>query len=267
MDTTSLYTSIVASLIAAFIGFLIGLLFERVGRYFLKKHFVRQLLQLPPGKVHIVLAAPAYLVPGTMDTTTTPTNVPLATISNILAYRHMVDLLHRAYPKREVRLHFSSNFPSDFIGDNVITIGLPKANRVTGMIMNRLSPPVVFEDHTLHDKRTGKRMTPEAIDQQVIDDYGCLIRAQNPWNREGSIVFILAGCHPFGNKAAADYLCRRNLFDIYRAQPSLMSKLLPSRFPLFLNRKIENPYYQIIVKTSIIEYFSSPPEKILHYPL
>jgi len=191
----------------------------------------------------------------------------MATIGTVFAYQSVVNLLQRGYPHlRNIGFYFSQDFPAGFYGDNLILIGFPKTNRVTNDVFERLRPPVVFDGHQLVEQATGQRFTAKLAEGvRVVEDYGCFVRARNPYNPE-SVVLVLAGSQTYGMKAAADYLDSVCLSG-GRLRGRLSMLILRRRPAGSASRTLESVHCQVVLKVHVERYFTSSPEVVAQFSL
>ena len=140
----------------------------------------------------IVLATPYFVIPGTTNISR-ENGVPLTPLGPVFAFKSITNLIATAYPDLpNSKLYFASDFPEEQLDRNLFLIGFPKANKITRSVMDDLDLPLVFDNHTLINKDTKKPIYDAVIENDVVvEDYGCLIRAPNPY-KEGSVVFIFA---------------------------------------------------------------------------
>jgi hypothetical protein len=268
MTWQALQGGVLQNLVAALITFLLGLGLGWLGQRILSKRSARQLLSLPDGKVHIVLASPSYLRPGE-TTSTTNASVPIATIGTIFAYRHIVDLLRRRQPKGKdsLSVYFSAEFPPALLADNLILIGFAKTNLITRDVTKRVPLPVLVDDHIWHDTITTADYAAVIEAGHITEDYGALIRVVNPYNRN-SIVYIIAGSQTYGMKAAAEFLNNRNLLEITEAYvPERIYSHIPHFLYPLIAKNGRKRHYEIIVQTHVKSYFTSEATRVCSYPL
>jgi hypothetical protein len=249
-------------LVAAPLGFLSGLLFVWISQWYFRKKPIRQMIGFDESIGHaFVLATPVYIVPGTTQTKATK-GVPLFGLGPVFAYHHFRWLLQMAYPQAyQTILYTADSFPTEMYARNLILLGFPLSNPITQRVMADLSLPVAFKNHDLVDAKTGKTLHKATVEKdEVLEDFGCLIRAPSPYHH-GAVIFILAGCQTYGVKAAADFLRIENLSKIWNIGGSGFFARLIARFPLLSSRRKRNEFYQIIVKIKIRQqYFTSAPE-------
>ncbi|MEN3306100.1 MAG: hypothetical protein V7603_2302 [Micromonosporaceae bacterium] len=260
MGVRALFEGILTNLVAALPLLLVGLLSGWVSRYVFERHAIRRSLGFPHERIHIVLATPLYITPGTNRPKRSP-GVPMATIGTVFAYQHVVNLLLRGYPgMRKVSLYFSDDFPPSFYEDNLILIGFPQTNRVTRSVMARLALPIQFDDHVLVERETSRSFCARVESGSITEDYGCLVRARNPFNPR-SIVYILAGSQTYGMKAAAEYLD-----SVTRGRATLQTIARGGRIHQGARPPL-GPEYQVIVRVLVEKYFTSSLEVVASYAL
>lgn len=257
-----------ASLAATLIVFTLGMGFGRLVSFLSERYPLRRMLGLcKDNLVCIVIASPTRIIPGTTDTMTTE-GVPLTPIGPVFAYERISNLLATAYPKmKNVRLYFSTDFPHELYSQNLILIGFPKANQVTKEIMTDIELPLVFDEHALVEKNTGRVAYQATIHAgEVRKDFGCLVRVPNPYQSR-SRVFILAGCQTYGVKAAADFLAAQNLLELWNIKVPGLLYLALTKFSWLVPSRFTNEYYQIVVSVQVRQHFTSQPELVAYHPL
>lgn len=265
METTAFLIDVLVNLAATIPVLLIGLVSGWVSRYVYERRQIRQIFGLRHNRIHIVLGTPLHIAPGTNRPRKT-SGVPIATIGTVYAYQYVANLLQRAYPQmRDLRFYFSEDFPAAFYGDNLILIGFPKTNLVTREVMQRLEPPVVFVDHVLVDRASGDRYQAQISGLDIVEDYGCLIRACNPYN-PASVVFILAGSQTYGMKAAAQYLDMLCETGASRWSP-LLAFGRRVRGSVRQATEVLPRFYQFVVRVKVQRYYTSHPEIVARHSL
>jgi hypothetical protein len=262
-----LFDNTLANVLAAILMLIIGVVLGWVSRILVERRPVRQLLKLPEtnGAI-IVIATPYFVIPGTTNISKED-GVPLTPLGPVFAFKSITNLISIAYPQLpNSKLYFASDFPEEQLDRNLFLIGFPKANKITRTVMNDLDLPLIFDNHTLINSDTKKPVYDAVIeDNVVVEDFGCLIRAPSPY-KEGSVVFIFAGCQTYGVKAAADFLAAENLLELTGRKTSKFAKRFLSKFP-FLITPSESDYYQIIVSTKVKKHFISQPRMVAYYKL
>ena len=107
-----------------------------------------------------------------------------------------------------VRLVEAGEVTEDEIREDLILIGGPDGNSLTGDVLARLDGVLSlgFAEHgsSVYDRKSGFAASPrhdDAGDPRV--DYGLVVRAANPFAPETAEVVVVAGCGSFGTAAAA----------------------------------------------------------------
>jgi hypothetical protein len=246
-----------ATVLIFLVGAMYGVARKRIG----DRRRIRQLLDFTEDRpIHIVISTPLYIDPTTGQSITTP-GVPLATLGTVIGYKKLAALLRRAYPKSEfVELFASNDFPATFYGDNLVLIGFPKTNQATKAVLEELRPPITFADHDIVDSRTGESWTAAIKDRQITKDCGFVLRANNPFNPRGSRVLILAGSQTYGIKAASEYFDPDNLLPLLGVKASKTLGWIFMRYPFLIPEKRKNRDFQVVVESTVNQYFTSDPK-------
>lgn len=267
MSFESLFGNTLANIISAIIILVFGAVLGWIGTRLIERRPLRLLLGLQESRGEIiVLATPVYIIPGTTSISDRP-GIPLTPLGPVFAFKSITNLITSAYPKlANIRLYFSNDFPSELHDQNLFLIGFPKANEVTKDVMSNLDLPLIFDNHTLVNSKTNKPVYNAVVeDNQVVEDYGCLIRAPNPYS-DGSVVFIFAGCQTYGVKAAADFFSVTNILELRGITVSKLQKRLLSRLP-FLLLPQDNNFYQIILRVKVKDHFIYQPTVVAYHKI
>ena len=148
------------------------------------------------------------------------------------------------------------SIPEFPLNENLIILGSTHANLVCREIMSHPSlenPPFKFEmvEMVEKDNKKHKCIKTEAgfyptrdnqesvkkISDQVEEDYGILLRATNPFDKnEKNKVLILGGNHGFGTQAAMKFVANRGLIKFLR------SKVYDSDFEAVFRAKVDKNY-------------------------
>jgi hypothetical protein len=255
------------NLLAALIAFCAGILLTLLTRNLVDRRAARRLIGLPTPDLAVALASPVSIVPGTTKTTTEAQGAPLATIGTVAAYQKLMTLA--AASERTLELpdfYFANDFPDERFDRNLICIGFPRTNRVTAEVLRYIDIPVKFAEHTLVDTTDQTEFAPILEDGVIVEDFGCLIRAANPFNPD-RIVIIIAGTQTYGMKAAAALLSARNFWDIYAVRLPSWSRRMVDRMPGIVPRHFCDECFQLIVSTRVEGYFTSPPQLVRRHSL
>ncbi|HEY7950048.1 MAG TPA: hypothetical protein VID51_04345 [Solirubrobacterales bacterium] len=139
---------------------------------------------------------------------------PATGIGQVRALALLMPSLKRAYSDLEIRnIYLSSESLLDRLECDLICLGGSKNNRVTADLLDRLgsSCPISMDGSEISWREGSESETYEGTieNDQVIDDFGLIIRTRNPFNRskDRRSVIILAGSHTYGTIAAARYFC------------------------------------------------------------
>ena len=131
----------------------------------------------------------------------------LAGVGDVVALT-VVEKHLRSIRLRDYGICYSHLIAGDQLNSNLVLIAGPDANRVSRMAMERLPLTFVFNDPDKNDVRILDR-TNERLhcsigrkESPLTTDFGLIVRAQNPFNRERQIL-IIAGSYGFGTAAAA----------------------------------------------------------------
>lgn len=245
------------------LGFIVGFLFRWVSERGLRVLPSRALLGLKhPSKVHIVIGIPWGILPETTELHENK-GLPIFGYGPLHAYQQFSELLKTAYPKqRSFTFTTSKTFSKQNLDQDLVLIGYPQGNEITKIVMNDLVPPIKFDGHNLIDTATGTiQYKPAISDGYVMEDYGCIIRAPNPYS-PASTVFILAGCETFGVKAAAEFFKPKNFHLLHGI--SRFHGILLIMFGKLVPKARDKMYYQVIVTTHVRKLFTSEPQLVKH---
>lgn len=255
------------NLLAALIAFSSGVLLTLLSRNLVDRRAARRLIGLPTPDFAVSLASPLSIIPGTTETTTEARGAPLATIGTVAAYQKLMTLA--AESERTLDLpdfYFANDFPHEQFDSNLICIGFAQSNRVTAEVLRYIDLPVQFVGHTFVDNTDGKQFAPVLEDGVIVEDFGCLIRAENPFNPE-RIVVIIAGTQTYGMKAAAALLTARSFWDIYAVPLPNWCRRVVDHIPGIVPRRLCDEFFQLIVSTRVEGYFTSPPRVVRRHSL
>jgi hypothetical protein len=110
----------------------------------------------------------------------------------------------------DVNLVTSNEFRmGPFLSHNLVCIGGPIHNRVSKVLLERLSIPVEFDGYTVVSKVTSKRYDAvvDPISGNITRDVGVVVLDKNPFQEE-SLVALLMGARTFGCPAGSRILTR-----------------------------------------------------------
>jgi hypothetical protein len=89
--------------------------------------------------------------------------------------------------------------------NDIIILGGPKWNKVTLQFLEKMKMstnlPYTMDDVGIIDEK-GRRLPTSVVDGKVIEDYGLIIKAKNPFNKK-TRGLLFAGAHTYGVHAAA----------------------------------------------------------------
>lgn len=253
-------------LLTTTLGFLGGFLFRWFSERSLRTLPSRVLLGLKnPAKAHIVLGIPWGIIPDTTKLHSSE-GMPIFGYGPLHAYHYLTELITTAYRKvKNVSFTTSKTFSIEGLSEDLILIGYPQGNEITKQVMNDLKPPLIFDGHTLIETATGNVKYKATVENgRVIQDYGCIIRAPNPYSSDSTII-ILAGCETFGVKAAAEFFKPKNLRLLRHVSRFYIILLII--FGRIVPKASENEYYQVVVSTQVRGLFTSEPCLVEHFGL
>jgi hypothetical protein len=114
---------------------------------------------------------------------------------------------------REVDMVTSSEFrQGQLFRHNLVCVGGPVNNRVTRLLLQRITVPVHFDGYAVVSEVSGQRYEA-IIDQQtnkIIRDVGVAVMVRNPFEPSSSVV-LLMGARTFGVAACSHMLTARSL--------------------------------------------------------
>ncbi len=143
---------------------------------------------------------------------------PATGVGQVRALALIAPSLRTAYRRVDLsKILMSDEGMRSELRSDLITLGGAKNNRVTEMIMNKLStlyelpPPSPGEELSWIDREGARPTSYEATggthltsDDQVERDYGVMVKAPNPWNPKSTVI-VLFGASTHGTAAAAAY--------------------------------------------------------------
>jgi hypothetical protein len=205
--------SIAVNLLANFIWLPIGALLTLIG-FWLK-------VRLPNRKLWQI-SNPSSLVVCAATSTSTNTGVyrrPATGIGQVRALAVATRSLTRAYSRHlDIQNILLSVDPlHDRIENDLLILGGPKNNQLAGRFLDLLvdeQPAMQTESLILWrvDRAGGKWVSQgalefegQAVNRQVVTDYGLIIRAQSPFTSRNRTVILFTGSHTYGVVAAAKF--------------------------------------------------------------
>lgn len=207
----------------------------------------------------LTIGVPLGIIPGVNELSRTE-GMPIFGYGPLIAYSQLNKLFHSAFPKQPALEIIPSNmFPSNNYRKDIISIGWPSGNQVTEKFFEQLSLPYVWNKRTIVDAKAKEPLFERVIEGgSVVKDYGMLVRTPNPFDPERSLT-VLAGSDTFGVKAAAEFLCLKNLPILMRMNYLSIPWLIAFFDVLMPNRK-NRRYFQVIVSTQVHELETSVPK-------
>jgi hypothetical protein len=205
--------SIVISLLTNLIWLPIGALLTLIG-FWLK-------VRLPNRKLWQI-SDPSSLVVCAAASTSTNTGVyrrPATGIGQVRALTVAIRSLTRAYSRNlDIQNILLSIDPlHDRIENDLLILGGPKNNQLAGRFLDLLADeqPAMQTGSTILwrvDRARGKWVSQgalefegQAVNRQVVTDYGLIIRAQSPFTSRNRTVILFTGSHTYGVVAAAKF--------------------------------------------------------------
>jgi hypothetical protein len=205
--------SIVVSLLTNLIWLPIGALLTLIGFWLKVRLPNRRLWQLSEPSSLIVCAATSTL------TNTGVYRRPATGIGQVRALTVATRSLTRAYSRHlDIQNILLSVDPlHDRIENDLLILGGPKNNQLAGRFLDLLvdeQPAMQTESLILWrvDHAGGKWVSQgalefegQAVNRQVMTDYGLIIRAQSPFTSRNRTVILFTGSHTYGVVAAAKF--------------------------------------------------------------
>jgi len=149
-------------------------------------------------------------------------------VGQLRALAAVINSLNLAYKNMNINdILLSSEHLGTRIEEDLILLGGPKNNKVTRKCMDRLLEirKVIDQERDIitwypqtENKIPSEPKMYQAItkDKKVIQDYGVIIRVQNPFSITGSQLCIFSGGHTHGTIAAAQYFTQSLKKNIFR---------------------------------------------------
>lgn len=154
-----------------------------------------------------------YLVNGVVDDGSSPVEGRFVLdVGDFIAHVDIVQALEKRHKRLRIKNLFSKQLSgSDMMNEHIVSIGGPKRNEVTRVLMEAIGSRYAFEGDALVDKATGKRYSPQYREDGDFHeiDYGLIIKAYHSTSPD-KVAFLFAGCHTEGTLGAASYLCALN---------------------------------------------------------
>jgi hypothetical protein len=125
-----------------------------------------------------------------------------------LAAVEVRSLLSDTIRHSDVNLLTSNEFRmGPFLHHNLVCIGGPVHNRVSRVLLERLTIPVTFDEYTVVSGVTSKRYSAviDPASGKITRDVGVLVLDQNPF-QESSLAALLMGARTFGCPASSRVL-------------------------------------------------------------
>ena len=99
--------------------------------------------------------------------------------------------------------------------DNMMVIGGPVHNRVTKLLLERMTIDYYFDGYSLVHRPTDERYNARDDGTSIVEDYGLIVLGKNPFN-DRSRVILLMGCRTYGCIAAARMLIGDKVREVSR---------------------------------------------------
>jgi hypothetical protein len=206
--------AIIINILSSILWLPLGALLAYIVFYFQVRHPRRRLWHLhDPGNLVICAA----------NSTTTDTGVyqrPATGIGQVRAIALAIESLSHAYRKNLAirNILLSTDHVQERIENDLLIVGGPKNNRVAEKFLDLLADeqPAIQIGTVITWRKTrlaGRWMNDaavttydgQAIEQQVVKDYGLIIRCQNPFTSRNRTAILFSGSHTYGTVAAAKY--------------------------------------------------------------
>lgn len=130
---------------------------------------------------------------------------PTTGIGQVRAMSLLVPSLARAYRKVDLeQVRLSARTPGKDLEADLLVLGGAKNNEITAKLLDRL-PGLPFTAPGEVIQWDGVDYEGATTGQDVVHDYGYVVRAPNPF-APGRRVVVIAGSHTFGTVAAARWL-------------------------------------------------------------
>lgn len=121
-----------------------------------------------------------------------------------------IALFMRSTFKSKTRISTSDRFSSSALRQDLLILGGPVHNGVTRHFLERLGLEELLDGYAIIGK-DGKRYEAQtakiAGQEQVIEDYGLVVRAPNPYNEKRRVTILI------GSRTAGTLIAARSLID------------------------------------------------------
>lgn len=146
---------------------------------------------------------------------------------------------------------YSHQVEADTLKNNLVLIGGPDCNKITAEVLARLDCTLQFADAERHvvsivDRRRDEVHNPKMVNDptsaeafRLVEDYGLVIRARNPFNPESSVL-IICGSFGFGSWAGAQLI---------RTTSFLKDRLVTAQVPI-----------ECLFRTEVVDHTPQAPE-------
>jgi len=213
--------NIVASLIVNVLWLLIGILATITIRFVTKTRPARRLWQLKsPNDLIIVVATSVKTFTGAYYRRATG-------IGQLRALSLIVGSLRKAYKATSDRnIVMSDEELGERAENDLILLGGIKNNVYTKSIIERQSIVQLNIDGIIWKiEGEEKEYFPKMMNNQVVVDYGLIIKTENPYSHSTSKVIIIAGVHTQGVIAAARYFTENlyNRLKFHSCKPNIVT--------------------------------------------
>lgn len=195
---------VLIGIISNFFWFLIGIFITLLYRFIFRILPAKRLWSLNDPNSLIICAA-------TSTRTHTGTYVRLATgLGQLRALGLIVSSLNRAYKKIQIKNVLLSDDQIDMkIENDIILLGGPKNNRHTKRLLEKLNAlsKINQVDDILYWKYNAseEKFIPDVQNEQVVSDYGLIVKMNNPFSSSRSMLYLFSGGHTYGTIASARY--------------------------------------------------------------
>jgi len=129
--------------------------------------------------------------------------------SDLKAFAITSSLLSSFHNNADEIKMIEARYVLDRLDENIVLIGGPITNEITGEIMSNFKIPFSFEGHVLIDNYNNKKYEPKLDENgKILEDYAFILKTKNPYNNKNTLI-IIAGCYGYGTysgaKALTDY--------------------------------------------------------------
>ena len=107
-------------------------------------------------------------------------------------------------------VEYADKLNGELLSENLILIGGPDANQITGDVVSRLELSLGFgnpDNHEIgfYNRKNNEIYNPIIKNEKVVKDYGVIISAKNPYNTQNRVLLFF-GSFGFGTWAALKYV-------------------------------------------------------------